>query len=175
MDNKGLTVFSAFDGLTCGQIALKELVIKVYKYYASEIDKYAIKQTMLNFPDTIQLGSVTDVDVSKLDKIDLLIGGSPCFAAGTKVLTIDGYKNIEDIVVGDMVLTHKNRFMPVLRVGGKVENTFTLKAQGFIDVVCTKNHPFYARKKCLNITNRSMEEIVDGCFLVSLNGLKLEI
>jgi DNA (cytosine-5)-methyltransferase 1 len=54
------------------------LGLKVDKYYASEIDKHAIKQTMLNFPDTIQLGSVTDVDVSKLDKIDLLIGGSPC-------------------------------------------------------------------------------------------------
>src|SRR5574344_1302556 len=71
-------VLSLFDGLSCGQIALKELGVKVDKYYASEIDKHAIKQTMLNFPDTIQLGSVTDVDVSKLDKIDLLIGGSPC-------------------------------------------------------------------------------------------------
>ena len=71
-------VLSLFDGLSCGQIALKELGVRVNKYYASEIDKHAIKQTMLNFPDTIQLGSVTDVDVSKLDKIDLLIGGSPC-------------------------------------------------------------------------------------------------
>ena len=73
-----MVVLSLFDGLSCGQIALKELGVKVDKYYASEIDKHAIKQTMLNFPDTIQLGSVTDVDVSKLDKIDLLIGGSPC-------------------------------------------------------------------------------------------------
>ena len=140
-------VLSLFDGLSCGQIALKELGIKVDKYYASEVDKYAIMQTQHNFPNTIQLGSIVDVDVSKLDPIDILIGGSPCFAAGTKVLTIDGYKNIEDIVVGDMVLTHKNRFMPVLRIGGKVADTFTLKAQGFMDVVCTENHPFYARKK----------------------------
>ena len=73
-----MIVLSLFDGMSCGQIALKELGVKVDKYYASEIDKHAIKQTMLNFPDTIQLGSVTDVDVSKLDKIDLLIGGSPC-------------------------------------------------------------------------------------------------
>ena len=73
-----MIVLSLFDGMSCGQIALKELGAKVDKYYASEIDKHAIKQTKLNFPDTIQLGSVTDVDVSKLDKIDLLIGGSPC-------------------------------------------------------------------------------------------------
>ena len=73
-----MNVLSLFDGMSCGQIALKELGVKVDKYYASEIDKHAIKQTMLNFPDTIQLGSVTDVDVSKLDPIDILIGGSPC-------------------------------------------------------------------------------------------------
>ena len=73
-----MNVLSLFDGMSCGQIALKELGARVDKYYASEIDKHAIKQTMLNFPDTIQLGSVTDVDISKLDKIDLLIGGSPC-------------------------------------------------------------------------------------------------
>lgn len=74
----GITVLSLFDGMSCGQIALKELGIKVDKYYASEIDKHAIKQTILNFPETIQLGSVTEVDARKLPKIDLLIGGSPC-------------------------------------------------------------------------------------------------
>lgn len=78
MNENGITVLSLFDGMSCGRIALKELVIKVDKYYASEIDKHAIKQTMLNFPDTIQLGSVTDVDARKLGHIDLLIGGSPC-------------------------------------------------------------------------------------------------
>ena len=74
----GYIVFSAFDGMSCGQIAFKELGIKVDKYYASEIDKYAIMQTQHNFPNTIQLGSIVDVDVSKLDPIDVLIGGSPC-------------------------------------------------------------------------------------------------
>ena len=74
----GYVVFSAFDGMSCGQIAFKELGIKVDKYYASEVDKYAIMQTQHNFPNTIQLGSIVDVDVSKLDPIDILIGGSPC-------------------------------------------------------------------------------------------------
>lgn len=73
-----MNVLSLFDGQSCGQIALKELGITPDKYYASEIDKHAIAQTQLNFPNTIQLGSVLDVDVSKLDPIDLLIGGSPC-------------------------------------------------------------------------------------------------
>lgn len=73
-----MNVLSLFDGMSCGQIALKQLGIIPDIYYASEIDKHAISQTQLNFPDTIQLGSVTDMDVSKLEPIDLLIGGSPC-------------------------------------------------------------------------------------------------
>lgn len=73
-----MNVLSLFDGMSCGQIALRRLGIHVDRYFASEIDKFAIAQTQLNFPDTVQLGSVVDVDVSRLPKIDLLIGGSPC-------------------------------------------------------------------------------------------------
>lgn len=73
-----MNVLSLFDGMSCGQIALTELGRFPDKYYASEVDKFAIQQTMSVFPDTIQLGDVTKVDVSQLDKIDLLIGGSPC-------------------------------------------------------------------------------------------------
>lgn len=73
-----MRILSLFDGMSCGQIALRELGVDVKTYYASEIDKHAIKQTQLNFQDAIQLGSVVYVDVSKLGWIDLLIGGSPC-------------------------------------------------------------------------------------------------
>ena len=49
-----MRVLSLFDGMSCGQIALKEIGITPEVYYASEIDKFAIKQTQLNFPNTIQ-------------------------------------------------------------------------------------------------------------------------
>lgn len=78
MNEKGITVLSLFDGMSCGRIALREAGIKVNKYFASEIDKHAIKQTQHNFPDTVQLGSVTGVRAADLPHIDLLIGGSPC-------------------------------------------------------------------------------------------------
>lgn len=78
MQQNGITVLSLFDGMSCGQIALKQLGVIPETYYASEIDKHAIGQTQLNFHNTIQLGSVVDVNVSDLKPIDLLIGGSPC-------------------------------------------------------------------------------------------------
>ena len=66
-----MKVLSLFDGMSCGQIALKRLGIRTETYYASEIDRHAIRQTQLNFPDTIQLGDVTQVDVRQLEPIDL--------------------------------------------------------------------------------------------------------
>ena len=73
-----MNVLSLFDGMSCGQQALERCGFKVDNYFASEIDKYAIKVTMANYPNTIQLGSVVDVNGYDLPKIDLLIGGSPC-------------------------------------------------------------------------------------------------
>lgn len=77
--NKGLRVLSLFDGISCGQVALERAGIPVEVYYASEIDKYAIEITQKNYPNTIQLGSVTDIDFTEfIGKVDLIIGGSPC-------------------------------------------------------------------------------------------------
>ena len=74
----GINVLSLFDGMSCGQIALDKLGIEVDKYYASEIDKYAMTIAKKNYPNILHIGDVTKVDGTKLDKIDLMIGGSPC-------------------------------------------------------------------------------------------------
>jgi len=73
-----INVLSLFDGMSCGQQALERCGIDIENYYASEIDKYAIQVTMANYPNTIQLGNVINVDGYSLPKIDLLMGGSPC-------------------------------------------------------------------------------------------------
>ena len=73
-----MNVLSLFDGMSCGQIALERAGIKVGNYFASEIDEAAIKVTQHNYPNTKQIGSVTEVKGVDLPKIDLLIGGSPC-------------------------------------------------------------------------------------------------
>jgi len=84
-------VLSLFDGMSCGQIALNRANIKYNTYYASEIDKHAIKVTQHNYPNTIQLGDVTKINGYDLPKIDLLIGGSPCqgFSFSGKQLNFD--------------------------------------------------------------------------------------
>lgn len=73
-------VLSLFDGISVGQLALNDVNIKIDKYYASEINKYAIKITQSHFPETVQLGDVRNWRKWDIPwkKIDLLIGGSPC-------------------------------------------------------------------------------------------------
>lgn len=83
---KKIKVLSLFDGISCAQVALEALGYDM-DYYASEIDPYAIKITQLRYPRTKQLGDVQEVNVLSdgriagtdyNQKIDLLIGGSPC-------------------------------------------------------------------------------------------------
>lgn len=81
MNDNGINVLSLCDGMSCGHIALDRAGIKVNKYFASEIDKNAIKVTNDNYPDTIQIGDVTQITedfLKTLPRIDLVLFGSPC-------------------------------------------------------------------------------------------------
>lgn len=73
-----MNVLSLFDGMSCGMLALKQAGVKVDKYIASEIDKYADAVSRYNFPEIERLGDVVWINGINLPKIDLLIGGSPC-------------------------------------------------------------------------------------------------
>ena len=86
-----MNVLSLFDGMSCGQIALEKSGFQVDKYFASEIDKHAIKVAKANYPDMVHLGDVRDVSADDLPQIDLLIGGSPCqgFSFAGKQLNFD--------------------------------------------------------------------------------------
>lgn len=110
-----INVLSLFDGMSCLQIALKELDIKFNNYYASEIDQHAIKQTQLNFPGTIQLGSVTEWRTWNIDwsTVGLIGAGSPCqgFSFAGKQLAFDDPRSVLFFVFID-ILNHVRKFNP---------------------------------------------------------------
>ena len=88
-----MRILSLFDGIACGRVALERAGIKVDKYYASEIDKYAIQVATSNYPDIIELGDINNWQDWEIEwnKIDLIIGGSPCqgFSMAGKMLNFN--------------------------------------------------------------------------------------
>lgn len=117
-----MNVLSLCDGMSCGQIALKELGIPVEHYFASEINKNAIKVAMDNFPNTIQLGDVTKISedfLQTLPKIDLVIFGSPCRSlskatAGKKSIIMD-YKEHLGCFIHVMIFCNGLKQTTILR------------------------------------------------------------
>lgn len=152
-------ILSLFDGMACGMLAMQDAGIEVESYDAYEYDEksanalkgrpngFAAQVASHNFPQIKQHGNVFGADFTQYKGIDYLIGGSPCFTKGHYVLTKDGYKDISEIQIGDMVLTHKNRFRPVSAIGKKIAPTIKVTANGMLPVVCTLTHPFYVREK----------------------------
>lgn len=110
-----MNVLSLFDGMSCGQIALAELGVFPANYFASEVDKHAIKQTQLNFPDTKQLGSVTELDGFDLPRIDLLMGGSPC-----QSFSFAG-KRVGMVTTDNVEITDLEQYMDLKRNGFRFE------------------------------------------------------
>lgn len=176
-----MKVLSLFDGISCGKVALERSGFKDVTYYASEIDKDAIKISEHNHKDIIRIGDVCKVSYRNgvlhtengdfdVGKIYLLIGGSPCFVAGTKVQTNEGLKSIEDIKIGDIVVTHTNTYKEVLNVGGSIgKETYVVKAQGMIPTTTTYNHPYYVRSKSGDVlsspTWKQAGEMVKGDYV----------
>jgi len=86
--------------------------------------------------------------------IDVLIGGPPCFIAGTKVLTDSKYKNIEDVLLEDKLLTHTGKYQKIVNLQTKIYSgdLYELNIKYHPEIItCTEEHPFFVReKKILN-------------------------
>lgn len=73
-----MRILSLFDGMSCGMLAMLEAGVQVDRYVAYEIDKYAIKTSLHNFPNIEQCGDVFTADFTQYKGFDWVIGGSPC-------------------------------------------------------------------------------------------------
>lgn len=118
-----MNVLSLFDGISCGRIALERAGIKVNNYYASEIDKYAIKISETNWPDIVRLGDVTKWQEWNLPEINLLIAGSPCqgFSFAGKQLNFDDHRSKLFFEFVDILKHYKPKYFLLENVGMKKE------------------------------------------------------
>lgn len=115
-----------------------------------EFDKYATKSycAIHDVDESKNLGDITKVDETELDDFNMICGGSPCFVEGTLVLTELGYKPIEEIKIGDVVLTHNNKWKKVIHtMTNEANELYRIKCMPSEDIHCTANHPFYVRKR----------------------------
>lgn len=136
---KMIDLFAGIGGIRMGfEKAFKKDLETVF---SCEIDKNAAKTYKENFGDD-PTGDVTKIKEKELADFDIVGAGFPCFPAGTLIKTSTGYKNIEDVEVNDLVLTHKNRYR-------RVKGTMEKEAPGLIElffvsgsIKTTPEHPF---------------------------------
>lgn len=138
---------SIFSGVEAATLAWEPLGWEPLAF--CEIDDFPSAVLAERWPNVPNLGDITKVDWKKEihGAVDLVVGGSPCFPAGTLVLREDGYVPIEGIKVGDMVVSHTGKLRKVLATGSKIADTAILKGAGTDEIECTPNHPFYATEK----------------------------
>lgn len=146
-----INILALFDGISCGSVAVSRAGISVDNYFASEIEDAAIEIAVRNNPNITPIGDVnnlTEDELKKLPKIDLILAGSPCFVGGTLITTDQGLKPIEEVKKDDVVLTHKNRFKTVVTPMKKyAKGLYNIKVQCTEELGVTSEHPFYVRER----------------------------
>jgi DNA (cytosine-5)-methyltransferase 3A len=133
-----MIVLSLFDGMSCGLVALKRAGIPVTKYYASEIDKYAIQVSTKNHPEIIQLGDVTKWRDWDIETPDLIIGGSPCqgFSFAGKQLAFNDPRSALFFTMMDIIEYYKPRFKMLENVRMKKEYLDVITSYMGVEPVC---------------------------------------
>ena len=141
-----LKVLSLFSGIGAFEKALKNIGKDFELVNYCEIDKYASNaySQIHHVSEDLNLWDVTKIDTSKLQGIDLVTYGFPCVPRGYKIKTDNGYKNIEDIKVNDLVLTHTNTYQHVLKTMNRFSDHINhIKCVGCEDLQLTDEHPLY--------------------------------
>lgn len=164
-----LKMLSLFSGIGAFEKALENIGIKINLVNFCEIDKYASQAycAIHNVDKKLNLNDITKVDIEKLptEGVDIVTHGSPCFVKGSKVLTKNGYRNIEDIKIGDYVLTHTGNYKMVTNIGmNENKEILKIKPQGILPIYATSNHPFYVITKEKKWDNNLKKYVINFSF-----------
>jgi len=178
--NSYLEICAGCGGLSHG-LELSGLIPKAL----IEVDKDCVNTLNENFDDDIIIhNDTTKIDYREYkEQIDIVVGGIPCFVAGTNVLTDNGYKNIEDVEQTDKLMTHKGNFKKILNLQHKKYsgNVYDIRIKYHpITITCTPEHPFYIKEKIWNQQKKHYQfsepkwkdakEIENGdCFSMKIN------
>jgi DNA (cytosine-5)-methyltransferase 1 len=120
---------------------------------SSDIKQDAIDTYNLNFNENNKTTDIYRLKNEEIESFDLLCAGFPCFIEGTLTLTNNGYKNIEDVVITDRLLTHTGKFQKIKNLQSKIYtgSVFDIKIMYHPDLITTtEEHPFYVREKHAN-------------------------
>lgn len=173
-EKQPLNVITLFSGLGAPEIALDKLNIPYTVVVASDIDEDAaavyhqLHGSKLSQGEESFIPNVYDVlshkDKFKGQDIDLLVAGFSCFTEGTLIMTDHGMIPIEEIKLGDLVLTHKGRFRKVLNLMQRTVNKIKkIKGAGVLEIESSLEHPYYIfDKKVNNIDWKNAEDIIKG-------------
>ena len=155
---KELTLGSLFDGLGGWLLAATDCGIK--PVWSSEIDEFPMAVSKYHFPDVEQLGDITKINGAEIEPVDIICAGSPCFVAGTFITTKRGLLPIEQVEIGDKVLTHTNEWHMVTdRMVHGSDNLYSVKVAGSFETIATGNHPYYVSHMHREWNNTSKADV----------------
>jgi len=157
-----MKILSLFDGISCGRVALERAGIAVDKYYASEVNKYAIKIAQKNYPDIIQLGDITKWREWDIESPDMIMGGSPCqgFSIAGKGLNFDDPRSKLFFVFVEILKYYKPKYFLLENVVMKQEYIDVISGMlGDLYPECVTQHEIFR--------NGRLEPIMINSALVS--------
>ena len=175
-----LKVLSLFSGIGAFEKALKNIGKDFELVNYCEIDKYASNaySQIHHVSEDLNLWDVTKIDTTKLQGIDLVTYGFPCVPRGYKIKTDNGYKNIEDIKVNDLVLTHTNTYQHVLKTMNRLSDHINhIKCVGCEDLQLTDEHPLYVLRNnefCW-IKAKDLNQLDYITYNINTNSIKTDI
>ena len=134
--------------------------------YSCEWDKHKrrIYEVIYGKPPTSS--DICDVKGMDIPDAECWTFGAPCITEDSLILTKEGYKQLKDIKVGDMVLTKSNTWHPVKKIfDNGVADTCYISGAGFKDIHCTNEHKFYVRKRLFKKDDPTDKKLAEPTFV----------